>query len=69
MIALLEPGPRTASVAAVEVTRLLVLDREGFVGAVTGHRPTDDLARERLASLHSADAERKRFGPEEGHRP
>ncbi|GAA3551608.1 hypothetical protein GCM10022197_03190 [Microlunatus spumicola] len=58
-IALLEPGPRTASVTSVEDTRLLVLDRDGFVGAVTGHRPTDDLARERLASLHSADAERE----------
>ena len=57
-IALLEPGPRTATVTAVTQTRLLVLDREGFVAAVTGHRPTDALARERVAALHDADEER-----------
>jgi MFS family permease len=57
-IALLEPGPRTATVTAVTPTRLLVLDRDGFVSAVTGHRPTDDLARERVASLHSQDEQR-----------
>ena len=43
---------------AVGPTRLLVLDRDGFVGAVTGHRPTDDLARARVASLHADDAAR-----------
>lgn len=57
-IALLEPGPRTASVTATAPTRLLVLDSDGFVSAVTGHRPTDDLARQSVASLHSADDER-----------
>ena len=63
-IALLEPGPRTATVTAVAPTRLLVLDRDGFVGAVTGHRPTDDLAREQVASLHSADDERAAPDPD-----
>jgi MFS family permease len=57
-IALLEPGPRTATVTTLEPSRLLVLDRDGFVGAVTGHRPTDALARERLETLHAADEER-----------
>jgi MFS family permease len=57
-IALLEPGPRTASVTALAPTRLLVLDRDGFVSAVTGHRPTDDLAREGVEALHAADDER-----------
>lgn len=54
-IALLETGERTATVTAVAPTRLLVLDRDGFVSAVTGHRPTDDLARARVASLHAED--------------
>ena len=62
-IALLEPGPRTATVTATATTRLLVLDRDGFVSAVTGHRPTDDLARARVASLHSADEERQDPAP------
>ena len=61
-VALLEPGPRTATVTATEPTRLLVLDRDGFVSAVTGHRPSDDLARERVASLHSDDDARHRPG-------
>ncbi|GAB2580342.1 MFS transporter [Microlunatus antarcticus] len=65
-IALLEPGPRTATVTTLTPARLLVLDRDGFVGAVTGHRPTDDLARARLASLHAADEER---GPDAVEEP
>jgi hypothetical protein len=57
-IALLVPGPRTATVTTTAPTRLLVLDRESFVAAVTGHRPTDDLARRGVALLRSADQER-----------
>lgn len=57
-IALLDPGPRTATVTTVAPTRLLVLDRDGFVAAVSGHRPTDELARRGVALLRSADEER-----------
>lgn len=62
-IALLEPGPRTATVTAAEPTRLLVVNRDGFVTAVTGHRPTDDLARESVATLRSSDARRSAGEP------
>ena len=62
-IALLEPGPRTATVTALAPTRLLALDRDRFVGAVTGHRPTSDLARERVATLHTEDERREGAGP------
>jgi hypothetical protein len=62
-IALLEPGPRTATVTVTAPTRLLVLDRDGFISAVTGHRPTDDLARQRVASLHVADEQRSTSEP------
>jgi MFS family permease len=58
-IALLETSTRTATVTSAAPSRLLVLDREGFVAAVTGHRLTDDLARERISSLHHADGERE----------
>ena len=57
-IALLERGPRTATVTTVAPSRLLVLDRDRFVTAVTGHRPTDDLARALVASLHEDDEHR-----------
>lgn len=57
-IALLDPGPRTATVTTTAPTRLLVLDRDGFIAAVSGHRPTDDLARRGMAQLRSADEER-----------
>ncbi|MCW2811361.1 MAG: Major Facilitator Superfamily protein, partial [Friedmanniella sp.] len=62
-IALLESGPRTATVTAVTPTRVLVLDRDGFVTAVTGHRPTDDLARQGMAWLHAADEDSSRSRP------
>ena len=65
-IALLDSGPRTATVTTAAPSRLLVLDRDGFVAAVTGHRPTDDLARQRVALLRSADEERATRGPH-GH--
>jgi CRP-like cAMP-binding protein len=64
-VALLEPGPRTATVTAAAPTRLLVLDREVFVAAVSGHLPTDDLARRGVAVLRSADEERSTRPPGE----
>jgi MFS family permease len=63
-IALLESGPRTATVTTAAPTRLLVLDRDGFVAAITGHRPTDDLARQGVAFLRSEDEQRSAREPE-----
>ena len=51
-IALLRGKPRTATVRATEPTRLLALDREHFIGAVTGHlrarQVADGVAEDRL---------------------
>lgn len=63
-IALLETKARTATVTAAAPTRLLVLARDAFITAVTGHLPTDGLARERIASLKLADDERSTPGPD-----
>jgi CRP-like cAMP-binding protein len=43
-IALLHDVPRTATVRTTEDTRLLVLERERFLVAVTGHRRSHQLA-------------------------
>ncbi|HET7443881.1 MAG TPA: cyclic nucleotide-binding domain-containing protein [Solirubrobacterales bacterium] len=43
-IALLREVPRTATVRTTEATRLLVLERDQFLGAVTGHRRSHQLA-------------------------
>jgi hypothetical protein len=59
-IALLETGPRTATVIAERPGRLLRVNSEGFVAAVTGHRPTDDVVRGRVATYHSDDERRQR---------
>ena len=43
-IALLHDVPRTATVRTIEPTRLLALEREQFLTAVTGHRRSHQLA-------------------------
>lgn len=58
-IALLQTGPRTATVTAVEPTRMLTLDRTAFVAAVTGHRLTDDLARRTVDRRLADDRDRR----------
>jgi MFS family permease len=61
-IALLHDVPRTATVTAIDDLRLLALDRDDFLRAVTGHEPADDAARAFAAERIIGQS----FGPGDG---
>lgn len=50
-IALIDAVPRTATVTALEPSRLLSVDGESFVAAVTGHRGAERAAREVIDAM------------------
>lgn len=50
-IALIDARPRTATVTALEPSRLLSVDGESFVAAVTGHRGAERVAREVIDAM------------------
>ena len=60
-IALLDDVPRTATVTATSDLRLLALDRDDFLRAVTGHEPSGEAAREFAERRKSEQT----FGPED----
>ncbi|MDQ4038398.1 MAG: MFS transporter [Actinomycetota bacterium] len=54
-IALLKSVPRTATVTSVGPSRLLSIDGDSFVAAVTGHRVAEQLAQDAAADLLRGD--------------
>jgi cyclic nucleotide-binding protein len=58
-IALLYDVPRTATVTALTAGLVYALPREAFLGAVTGHAPTRQLASSRVDRILGEDAERR----------
>jgi CRP-like cAMP-binding protein len=61
-VGLLQNGPRTATVRAQGAGRLLALDSESFIAAVTGHRDTDTVAHDRVAGYLARDRSRRDLG-------
>ncbi len=57
-IALLRDVPRTATVRTIRETRLLALDRDHFIDAVTGHLRSHEVARAVAAERLSAPTKR-----------
>ena len=57
-IALLDDVPRTATVTTAGDSRLLCIDRATFIGAVTGHRATEQAAHGTVARHLHEDADR-----------
>jgi CRP-like cAMP-binding protein len=57
-IALLRDVPRTATVTAVTGVAMYALDRDVFLGALTGHPRSRDVAEERIEHDLSALRER-----------
>ena len=57
-IALLEPVPRTATVTTAGASRLLCVDRTIFIGAVTGHRATEQAAQSTVERYLHEDTDR-----------
>ena len=55
-IALLRDVPRTATVRALEELRLYAIEREDFLGAVTGHGATAAAAESVVVSRLGASA-------------
>jgi CRP-like cAMP-binding protein len=55
-IALLRDVPRTATVAAVDALRVFALERDDFIGAVTGYAPSREAADSVVAALLPAGA-------------
>ena len=59
-IALLQAVPRTATVVSDGDSRLLSLDAESFVAAVTGHRDSERVAHGAVTELLADDARQRR---------